>query len=172
MNPLGGTCSPSTICTDSVVLGTTFHCATTGCTPEYYNWAIDLDGDTLWVSGDAITPAYSRYSLRQIPADVCLGTEDTCAESGESVLMTTGIFGDANGSSTLSVVDVAATIDKIKDIPTGSVILPLAMLQPNVPNPSVEVNVLDLAAQVGTHKDVPFHGLNFDSFAGPAACPK
>ena len=34
-------------CPDSILLGTTFQCATLGCQPEYRDWAAELNGAAL-----------------------------------------------------------------------------------------------------------------------------
>ena len=151
------------ICPDSVVLSTTFRCAVLSCTPEYRDWATLLGGEVLHVTGKAIVPS-STYSVAHLAAS-CAGQEASCSAASADLTINTIDWGNVNPADALNVLDVAALVDKVKDLATGTLPKPQTQLQPNVPNPLANVNVLDIANGVDALKDKPY------PFPGPAACP-
>jgi hypothetical protein len=146
-------------------LNTTFQCAVVGCIPEYRDWAGMFGGEVAHVTGPSILPGYSRYKLRQLAAS-CEGNEASCVAFSDALTIFTAQFGNVDDDPQLSVLDLAAIIDDVKDLATGSLIKPRAQLQPNSPNPTVETNVLDVAWSIDTQKDIPFT----IGFAGPETC--
>ena len=149
-------------CPDSILLGTTFQCATLGCQPEYRDWAAELNGALLHVTGASAIPS-SRYEVAQIGL-VCLGLEADCASSSEELIITTGLWGDVDAGQ-LNVLDVSKLVDKVKDLATGTLPKPRVQLQPAVPNPLANVNVLDIANGVDALKGKAY------PYAGPESCP-
>ncbi len=55
-------------------------------------------------------------------------------------------------------------VNKFKSLP-GAAVKVVAQLQPNVPNPAVEVDALDIAVTVNAFKGFAY------PYAGPAPCP-
>ena len=113
---LGGKCLPSHICSDSPILGTTFLCATLGCEPEYRDWASELGGETLHVTGAAIVPGSSRYDVVKLDAS-CVGSELSCSLVSDPLTIHTSRWGTVNDHPGIDVTDVADVVDKIKDLP-------------------------------------------------------
>ena len=65
----------------------------------------------------------------------------------------------------LNVLDVSKLVDKVKDLATGTLPKPRVQLQPAVPNPLANVNVLDIANGVDALKGKAY------PYAGPESCP-
>ncbi len=161
-------------CPDSPVFGTTFRCATLSCEPEYRNWAGELGGDVLQVTGAAVVPS-SEYTVTQL-ASSCMGNEESCTDLSEDVSIFTGAHGDVGPVDPLLVLDVARVVDHLKGMP-GCPSKPRVQLQPNVPDAlGQNVSVLDLATAVDALKNKPYgfagpFGPCTDACPGEAACP-
>ncbi|MEK6800213.1 MAG: hypothetical protein AABZ12_14725 [Planctomycetota bacterium] len=155
------------VCPDSTVRGTTFHCATLTCDPTepgvYLDWPVELEYGVLYVTGSEIVPS-SRYEISQL-ALACAGHEDACLIQSPSLQVLTARWGDVDGNGQLSILDVAAEVDKVKDLAGGTLIKPLTQLGPNAPDPKAGVTVLDIARTVDAVKGLAY------LFPGPGPCP-
>ena len=65
----------------------------------------------------------------------------------------------------LNVLDLAATVDKVKDLWIGTLPKPRTQLQGATPDPLANVNVLDIASVVDALKSIPYR------YPGPQDCP-
>ena len=170
---LGGTCQATTMCSDSLVFGTTFRCAVLGCEPEYRDWATELDGQVLHVTGASVVPS-SGLSAAQLALS-CQGNEATCTAVSEELPIITTLWGNVDDDPDLNVLDVAEVVDKVKELP-GALSKARAQLQPNAPDPTANVNVLDVATAVDALKNKPYKfagafGPCTDAGPGEATCP-
>ena len=181
-NPGGGLHT----CPDSPVWGTIFRCAVLGCGPEYRDWAGELGGEPLHVTGASVVPS-SQYGVVQLPA-TCMGTEACCAAMSEELSITTSLHGDVNHiDDGLAVLDVAWVVDHIKGKPYPTtwppepgraMFKPRVHLRPNVPNALGDnVGVLDVATCVDALKGKAYwfsgqYGPCTDACPGEAACPR
>jgi len=150
------------VCADSVNFGTTYWCAKLGCQPEYRDWAAEVDGQVLHVTGDAVAPS-SIYEVRQI-AESCGAAPgaDTCSEASASLSVATGLWGDVVGPSSgapdgvVQVLDVSAVVDKVKDLPSAFR-EPRLYLKEHHPDPIAgQINVIDIALIVDSLKGFPY----------------
>ena len=82
----------------------------------------------------------------------------------EDLPILTDLWGNVDDDPQLNVLDVAAVVDKVKDMP-GALGKPRTQLQPDDPDPFANVNVLDVANVVDALKDKPY------PFGGPLVCP-
>lgn len=140
-------------CVDSQSLPSSYKCATLGCEPEYRDWMADFGGAVLHVTGDAVAPS-SEYTVAQLPA-TCSGNEAACPDASLDLTVATGRWGDVI-PGTLNATDIAAVIDKVKDLPWVS-IEPRFLLQPQTPDPRVfAVSALDIARSVDSVKGAPY----------------
>ena len=139
-------------CPDSTSLGTSFNCAVLGCQPEYRDWAGDLAGAPLHVSGSAVVPS-STLAISHVPA-YCQGFETDCLAASAELMVTTRRWGDIvdGGAIPVNAIDIAAMVDKVKDLPSA-VSEPRALLQPRAPTPlSSAVNAQDIGRSVDAVK--------------------
>ena len=141
-----------------------FLCATTGCDPEYRDWAGDLAGGVLHVYGPGIVTARSEYNLRQIPA-ACAGNEASCASASEALMLATARWADMTADGATNAQDIAAASDKVKPVPEA-LAKPRTMLIPGILNPFRNVNVLELQNTVDAVKGLPMPGF----ITGPEDC--
>ena len=151
------------VCPDSAVLLTSFRCAQLGCTPEYRDWAGELAGRTLHVVGREIVPS-SEYAVTQLAAS-CAGNESTCLFVSTELTVRTTTWGNVDNDPQLNVLDLAAMVDKVKDLATGTLSKPQTQLQADLPNPQANVSVLDVANAVDALKGFAY------PFPGPQNCP-
>jgi len=156
------------VCADSSGLGTYFRCATIGCSPEYRNWAEELGGAMLHVTGAELIPD-SIYHAALLPID-CGGDELTCIRATPALTGKTSRWGDVVGGSNgppdgiANVLDISATVDKVKDLPTAFA-EPRMWLKDNLPDPKLAgINVLDISNVVDAVKGFAY------PFAGPDSC--
>lgn len=152
-----------TDCPDSETLGTSYPCATLGCQPEYADWSGLLANRAIHVTGDAIVPS-SRYHVAIIPR-ICAADEAACPVASTDLVVTTGVWGNLQGSGVPNVIQVALVVDKVKDL---RVQLPeyRTMLQPETPLPyRRSTNVLDITLTVDALKGFAY------PFDGPSGCP-
>jgi hypothetical protein len=143
-------------CPDSVLLGTSFKCATLGCQPEYRDWAGDLDGQPLHISASAVVPS-STLAISQVPL-FCQGSETDCLAASAELLVTTRRWGDIvdTGALPVNALDIAAVVNKVKDI-AGAVSEPRGMLQPKNPAPhTAAVGAVDIGRAVDAVKGWPY----------------
>ncbi|MEK6799535.1 MAG: hypothetical protein AABZ12_11260 [Planctomycetota bacterium] len=162
-------------CPDSAVRHTSFKCAQLGCQPEYRDWAAITGGEALHVTGRVIVPS-STYEVSHL-ASSCTGNEATCTTVSGTLAVPTARFGDVDPvSGGLNVLDVAALVDKVKDLASGTMLKPRAQLQPVLPNPLANTNVLDIATGVDALKGrrYPYTPDSGDCCPGesiPGLCP-
>jgi hypothetical protein len=183
-------------CPDSAAFGTTFKCAVLGCYPEYRDWAAELGGEVLHVTGASVVPS-SRYGVSQLP-ESCQGAEDSCAEVSAELAIVTSRHGDLDSvTDPLLVTDLGRLIDKLKDFGRSPVCPPrsqgdehFAHSKPVVhvhsgsythPDPLANVSVLDAATIVDALKGTPFpreyaggsgsYGPCADDCPGEPVCP-
>ena len=160
---MGASCVASMSCPDDV-FKPPFLCATTGCEPEYRDWASELAGGVLHVYGPGIVPARSEYNVRQIPA-ACAGSEASCAFASDALMMTTGRWADLTAAGATNAQDIAAASDKVKPIPEAFT-KPRTMLIPGILDPFRNVNVLELQNTIDAVKGLPMPGF----ITGPEDC--
>ena len=147
-------------CEDSVVRETTFQCAVLGCQPEYRDWGQDLGGAVLHVAGSNIMPARSDYRVRQLDLR-CQGQEAACTSVSEALALSTARWGDVDGDANLTVRDVETQVDKLKDIPTGTLSKPRTQLSPTELDPTRNITVVEIQLTVDALKSFryPFREL-------------
>ena len=150
-------------CPDSQLAKTSFRCAALSCTPEYRDWAAELAGNVLHVTGAEIMPS-SVYRVAQL-ALTCSGHEDSCIDVLYEFPVYTAHWGNVDDDPQLNVLDVASQVDKVKDQNGARLHKPRMQLQPNLPNPMANVGVLDIACVVDALKGKEY------PFQGPTDCP-
>jgi hypothetical protein len=158
-----GSNNPIFDCLDSATSGSTYKCATLGCTPEYRDWAAELGGQVLHITGPSVIPS-SIYDVAQL-GTTCTGIEATCLVASNELSVQTVLWGNVDNNPALNAIDISAVVDKVKDLPSS---LPewRAMLQPNSPTPHTnQLSALDIAQVVNAIKGIPY------GFAGPESCP-
>jgi len=105
-----------TECTSSTAFGTTYPCASVGCTPEFADWATLFGGDAVFVSGNAIIPD-SSYTVSNLAAS-CAGNEAACPDASAEVPFVTARFGNTNAGvdQRTNTTDIIITVDATKEI--------------------------------------------------------
>lgn len=164
VNSFGGTL----VCPDAVAHGTSYACAQLGCQPEYRDWAGDLGGVFLHVTGDAVVPS-SSYQVSIIDSSCgAAPAADTCFAGSPEVVIPTARWGDLAGSgggppdTGVGIIDLGNIVDKLKDLPTA---LPEHRLWLKSPNVLTEpINIIDVGMCVDAIKSFPYP-------LGIAACP-
>ena len=159
----GVSCSASMSCPDDQ-FKPPFLCATTGCEPEYRDWASDLAGGVFHVYGPGIVPARSEYNVRQIPA-ACAGNEAACASASEALMISTARWADMTADGATNAQDITAASDKVKEI-TAALTKPRTMLIPGILDVFRNVNVTELQNTVDAVKSLPMPGF----INGPEDC--
>jgi hypothetical protein len=104
------------------------------------------------VTGNEVVPGYSEYLVANLPT-TCQGIEVSCEP--EPLLVTTARWGDVVGvggvtppNGITNVLDIAAVVDKVRDI-AGSVPESRALLNGGNPNPlAISVNAADIGRAV------------------------
>ena len=161
-------------CPDSPNFGNTFRCAVLGCTPEYRDWAAEVGGEVLHVTGAAIVPS-SQYDILLLDSS-CQGNEVSCTAVSTEVPVSTALFGNVDDDPQLNVLDVAEVVDHLKGV-AGSLSKSRVHMRPNVPDAFGEnVTVLDVATVVDALKDEPYGfagdcGPCTDTCPGEEVCP-
>ncbi|MCH7632633.1 MAG: AMP-binding protein [Planctomycetes bacterium] len=140
-----------------------FLCATTGCEPDYRDWAGDLAGGVLHIYGPGIVPGRSEYDVKQMAAS-CEGNE-RCTAVSATLRISTARWADLTADGATNAADIAAASDKVKPIPEAFT-KPRTMLIPGILNPLRNVNVLELQNTIDAVKSLPMTGL----IAGPEDC--
>lgn len=79
-------------CQASEVPPSTFKCALLQCDPYYTDWAANLGGSALHVTGGAVIPS-SSYDVQAVAAS-CQGHEDTCTDVSAATRFNTMRWGD------------------------------------------------------------------------------
>ncbi|MEK6798705.1 MAG: hypothetical protein AABZ12_07060 [Planctomycetota bacterium] len=159
-------------CPDSPVFATTFKCGTLSCTPQYRDWAAELAGAVLHVTGADIVPS-SIYDVAILPVS-CAGVELACAGASTELPVRTSLWGDItayfDGSRWLApdgfypnFDDIMAVVQKFKDTASAP-IKPRVQMYPNVPNPMNDVSAIDIAMIVDAFKGRPY------ALPGPQTC--
>jgi len=144
---------PVTTCVDSAAFGTTYRCATLGCTPQYLNWSDLFASDVLHVTGSAIVPS-SNYGVSLIPSE-CVGIETACSTASIELNVTTARWGDVDAGN-LDVLDITQEVDAVKQAP-GSLIEPRSLIREmNLTPQSSATNVLDVTLAVDALKGLPY----------------
>jgi len=142
-------------CPDSGAFGTSFKCATMGCTPEYLDWATLFGDATLYVSGSTIVPS-SRYGVTQLPAS-CTGNEAECIPVSGFLPIITARWGDADGDALVTISDVVGVIDRVKDIMNSPLAEPNTYVRNEVLDPiNNSPNVTDIVLHVDALKLLPY----------------
>ncbi|MCH7597201.1 MAG: right-handed parallel beta-helix repeat-containing protein [Planctomycetes bacterium] len=141
-----------------------FLCATTGCEPDYRDWAGDLAGGVLHIYGPGIVPGRSEYDVKQMAAS-CEGNE-RCTAVSATLRISTARWADLTADGATNAADIAAASDKVKPIPEAFT-KPRTMLIPGILNPLRNVNVLELQNTIDAVKSLPMPGL----IMGPQRCP-
>ncbi len=140
-----------------------------GCAAEYRDWAGELAGEVLHVTGASVVPD-SEYHAAQL-ATSCTGNEVSCAAASADLAISTAPFGDVDPiADGLNVLDVARIVDHLKGV-LGALIKPRGHLRPNVPDAlGSNLNVLDAATAVDALKNKPY---GFPGDFGPCTdtCP-
>jgi len=156
VNSFGG----QTDCPDSPNFGTSYKCAQLGCEPEYRDWAGDLGGEALHVTGDAVVPD-SMYAVANLPAN-CAAQEAQCETASSELAVATvrwgDVVGDANGppDGLANVLDISATVDKVKDL-AAAFVEPRVWLKDRQPEPHLAgINVIDVSFVVDAVKGFPY----------------
>jgi len=146
--------------------GSRYTAARLQCTPLYRDWTADGE---LHIIGAEIVPS-STYQVQNF-AESCAGNEDACMVTSGLLVVTTARWGDIapefNPPATTTqpdVIDVAQLVNKFKNLP-GAPVKAIAQLQPNLPDPNADINVLDILAVVDAVKQFAY------SFSGPCPCP-
>jgi len=188
--PAGGTCSSLAACTAAGEMngcarwvgkpGTFYEAqgppvsgpykaARLQCTPFYLNWIAETASGPITVVGAEITPS-SEYSVQTYAAS-CKGAEAGCTDVSTAVTMYTRRSGDVETpfnppatSAQPDVTDVAQLVNKFKNV-AGALGKAIAQLQPNLPDPNTNINVLDILAVVDAVRGFAY------SFSGPCPCP-
>jgi Zn-dependent metalloprotease len=152
----------STECPDSAVFGTFYHCAKLGCEPEYRDWASELAGEVLHVTGNAVVPS-SVYEVAHI-AESCgsVPAADSCTDASLPLAVQTSRWGDntrAGGGlpdGVANVLDIGAVVDKVKELPLAY-IEPRLWLKTKNPNPVGEaIHVVDIGFTVDAVKNFAY----------------
>ena len=141
-------------CPDSPSFGTSYKCATLGCTPEYLDWSTLFSGNPVFISASALVPD-SAYDIAQLGL-VCQGDEANCASASAELHVTTGRWGDANGSLAVNVTDVVAVVDRVKDV-AGALSETQCYVRKQTPNPIDDApNVTDIVLHVDALKLIAY----------------
>jgi hypothetical protein len=144
--------------------GTSYNCATLGCQPEYRDWAGLLGGQPLHVAESAIVPS-SIYHVAHL-AETCgaAPASETCVAASADLAVSTARWGDVVGAGNgapdnqNNVLDIGATVDKVKDLATAFY-EPRCFLKQKDPNGLDDsVNVFDIAFVVDGVKTFPYPG--------------
>ncbi|MBI1825320.1 MAG: transposase [Planctomycetes bacterium] len=159
---------PPSDCTESEVQHTTFKCARLQCAPAYVDWDTALGGATLHVTGVEVVPS-SVYLVQSIPDGADIADE---AAYSTPLAIPTARWGDVVDPFQLpsaaltqpNVLDVAAIVDKFKDLPTA-INKARAQLQPASPDPTRPVDIRDIADTVDAFKAFAY------PFTIPPSCP-
>jgi hypothetical protein len=139
-----------------------YKCARLSCTPEYRNWAGELAGAVLHVTGEHVAPS-SMYDVAFLPGG-CAGAEETCGLASPNLAVSTVRWGDVDASGTANAMDIARVVDKVA-ARAGSLPEYRCLLEPRDPNPtSKNVTAMDLARIVDAVKGAPYP-------FGMAECP-
>lgn len=136
------------------------------CTPYYHDWE---DEGEIHVFGPEIMPS-STYAVQALRIS-CAGSEDTCLDVSDTVVMTTRRAGDVavpynppSSSAQPDAIDIVTMINKFRNVPGAESKIVLAV-QPNVPAHLGSVDALNIVYQVDR-----FRGLKYP-FSGPCRCP-
>ena len=105
-------------------------------------------------------PARSDYRVRQLDLR-CLGQEETCTTASASLFLSTARWGDVDGDAKLTVSDVEAQVNKLKDIPAGTLGKPRTQLGSADLNPTGRITVVEIQLAVDALKSFryPFRDL-------------
>jgi hypothetical protein len=150
------------LCLDSPSFDTYFACAEIGCDPEYKDWTAEFDGNTIYAFSEAVVPD-SIYQVSHL-ASSCNGTEGVgsgaCSDESASLQVNTAHWGNVNSDGSLSVQDVSATLNRVKDtIPCGLGSPPCSLTEPETtlssldPANGAHPTVVDLSNSVRALKD-------------------
>jgi hypothetical protein len=145
---------------------TTFKGATLQCDPHFMDWGT---AGLVHIFGSEIMPS-SEYDLAVISPDC-----DTANETNYSAALNvrTGIWGDIADPiqqpapalrTQPDFGDLSALVEKFRALPTAPIVA-RSMLQPNIPNPAMQVNFSDISACVDAFRGAAY------PFSGPAPCP-
>lgn len=159
---------PPGLCSETQIPPASFNCASLQTTPVFRDWDGILGGAPLHVRGVELVPS-STYELTQVPS-WCAGTEATCADRSDPLIVNTQRWGDvvapfqapAPPLTQPNILDIAAILDKFRGV-LGAVIVARADIQPNLP--TFVINIADIASGVDAFRALAY------PFPGPAQCP-
>lgn len=106
-----------TDCVSAPAWNTTYPCATVGCEPEWVDWASLFGDATVYLSGNALIPD-SEYTIAHLEPS-CFGSEATCTDTSDEVLVITARSGDSQPDDVVNVTDVVNTVDVVKQLFTS-----------------------------------------------------
>jgi hypothetical protein len=130
-----------------------FACAYLGCEPEYRNWAEDLEGEVLRVTGDAVVPS-STYVIAMVPPG-CVEPETNCPDILFELPVVTSTWGDLLPGE-LDVVDLAAAVNKLKSL-AGWPPEYRTLMGPQSPDPMErDASITDVSAIVDALKEMAY----------------
>lgn len=161
---------PASVCVDSPNLGTTFQCARLQCQPHYADWAEQLNGEFLHVTGSAVAPS-SIYDMAQLPI-ACMGAELNCPEIVGGPTVETGRWMDVAAAyqnstdpsqSQPNVIDLGYMLEALRDVPSR-ISKPRVHVQGEDLDPAADLTVIEIGRVVDSIK-----GLGYP-FAGPLPC--
>jgi hypothetical protein len=131
-----------------------YKCARLGCQPEYRDWATELGGAVLHVTGDSVVPS-SIYDVAFLP-NSCVGVEETCPQASAEISVGTVRWGDITADLVVNAIDVGFAVSKAKAA-VGSMTEYRCLLEPQDPNPTNKnVSALDIGKAVDAVKDLPY----------------
>lgn len=148
-----------------------YHAARLQCTPYYHDWVTETANAPITVVGAEILPS-STYHVQAYGA-LCEGSESSCTNVSAAVTMLTRRFGDAtlyyNPPSSVDqpdAIDILKLVNKFQnknypDVPPKY----QSLIQPNLPDPNVDVSFLDIADVIQGVK------LRAYPYPGPCRCP-
>lgn len=151
-----------TTCEDSATFGTEYRCAVLGCEPEYRDWAAELGGETLHVTGDAIAPL-GMYAVSHLgPFCGSAAEADTCAAASTPLVLGTAAWGDVGSGGggppegATNVIDIGLVVDKVKELPTA-LAETRCWLKQQEPEPEASsINVIDIGLTIDAVKGLPY----------------
>jgi len=154
---------PVAVFVDDPALGVTFEAAALQCQPTFAAWTAN---EVVYLYGAEAVPS-STYELQAV--DVSCQSDlgnDTCYS--QPLVIQTNKWGDVvapyGGGTQPNFADILALVVKFQGF-VSAVSKTRAQLQPNIPNPNVNVNFQDISAAVGAFQALPY------PYTGPVACP-
>lgn len=152
-------------CVESESPPMTFKCALLQCTPHYTDWAADLGGQVLHITGVEVLPS-SNYDILEV-AQSCAGVESNCRDISAPLHLRTLRWGDivapfqAPSPEPLTqpnIADISACVDKFRGLASAPIVA-RADVNPSPPNHQVQIP--DIASVVDGFKGFAYPYLGF-----------